>query len=165
MFCRSLRHKYEQRLLEYWVPGANTGPKRQFDSRIEEHFAAEDFPHRSCIARAGIPNVQGLIRSEMMAVTGMMISAMREKKNEDVAVIPVRGPPLSHPLCEKHKLIKLVGSWSLSRSSVDTPVSFRHISVSRNSVSKFGTASCTISRTVVGVRWTSFYGGSSALRC
>jgi hypothetical protein len=75
--------------MEHWSPGFESNPRRQFDWRIEDHFVAEGFPHCSCIGRAGIPDVQGLVRSEMMIVTGMMISAMREKRSENVVGVPV----------------------------------------------------------------------------
>lgn len=68
-----------------------TDPRRQYDWRLERHFKAENFPHSSCIGRTGLINVQGLVRSEMMIITGMMISAMREKRNKAVVNPPVGG--------------------------------------------------------------------------
>ena len=66
-------------------------PKRQCRSNVSHHFVAEGFPHRSIVALAGVPNVKGLVRSEMMTVTGMMISAMREKEKKDITIVPVSG--------------------------------------------------------------------------
>lgn len=75
-------------LYETLAPGLQSNPKRQFNWNMCDHLAAEGFPHRSCISIAGIPDVKGLVRSELMVVTGMMISAMRGIGNKDV-IVPV----------------------------------------------------------------------------
>lgn len=77
--------------MEHGHPGTVTNPTCQYDWRLEEHFIAENFPHTSCIGRTGLLDVQGLVRSEMMIITGMMLMAMREKRNEAVANPPVGG--------------------------------------------------------------------------
>lgn len=97
-FERRYKTTYEMRLMEHRSPGIESNPKCQFDWRIEKHFVAEGFPHRSYIARAGVPDVQGLLRNEMMIITGMMISAMREKTNQHIVVFPVCSALLSNPL-------------------------------------------------------------------
>jgi hypothetical protein len=89
MSSHSYKSTYQKLLMEHWSPGIHSDPRRQFDWRLEEDFAADKFPHRSCIGRAGIPNVNGLVRSEMMIVTGMMISALRERGNEGLVIVPV----------------------------------------------------------------------------
>ena len=80
------------------MAGFPEDPTCQFHWCIEEHFSAQGFPHRSCISRAGVPNVQGLIRSEMMIVIGIMLSVMREKTNQDITIVPVRTTLISEPL-------------------------------------------------------------------
>jgi hypothetical protein len=87
--CRSHKSRYQMLLWESGSLGYTLNPRRQFYWHLEDHFAAEGFPHRSCISRAGIPDVKGLTRGEMMIVTGMMIAAMREKGAEGVLVVPV----------------------------------------------------------------------------
>jgi len=64
-------------------------PRRLSDWHIEDRFEAKGFPHRSCISIAGIADVKGLTRAEMMIVTAMMISAMREERAKDVLIVPV----------------------------------------------------------------------------
>ena len=88
---RSLRKSstYENLLYEPWANRFEPDPKSNFEWHVCNHLVAAGFPHRSCLSIAGIPDVEGLIRSEMMVATGMMISAMREKGNVDVAVVPV----------------------------------------------------------------------------
>lgn len=93
--CCSHKSRYQMRLLESRSLGYTLNPRLQFDWRIEDHFAAEGFPHRSCVSRAAVPDVTGLTRSEMMIVTGMMIAAMREKGNQRALVVPVCYYPLS----------------------------------------------------------------------
>jgi hypothetical protein len=75
-------------LQEQWTPACGE-PMRQSSWRPEEYFAAKCLPNRSCVSRAGIPDVQGLTRHEMMIVTGMMIAAMGEYGNGSVVLVPV----------------------------------------------------------------------------
>jgi hypothetical protein len=64
-------------------------PRRLSNWHIEERFEAKGFPHRSCISMAGIADVKGLTRAEMMIVTAMMISTMREERAKEFLVVPV----------------------------------------------------------------------------
>jgi hypothetical protein len=85
---RSYKSTYQKLLYENDCRD-DTNPRRRFQWRLQDHLVAEGFPHRSYISLAEVPDVQGLIRSEMMSVTGMMVSAMREKRNEDITIMPV----------------------------------------------------------------------------
>lgn len=69
-------------------------PRHQRDWRMDDLFVAEGLPHRSCISLAEVQDVQGLVRSEMMTVTGMMVSAMREDQTDEITAMPV-SPGLS----------------------------------------------------------------------
>jgi hypothetical protein len=80
---------YEKLLWEPYANRFQPDPKSEFQWHIADHLVAEGLPHRSYLCIAGVPDVEGLIRSEMMVVTGMMISAMREKQNEAFTIMPV----------------------------------------------------------------------------
>lgn len=140
-------------------------PRRQFDWALADHFEAPNFPHRSLLAHAAIPNVQGLIRNEMMIVTGMMIAVMREKGNEDHLIDPVSRAVRYTSIIDKRKLTTSNGSWFLSQYRLSSPGSFKRMFVSTNSGSESGTASCTILKIAAGARWISSYPGSSATHC
>jgi hypothetical protein len=81
--------KYEMRLWETYAHFDPPNPRSVSNWHIAERFEAKGFPHRSCISIAGIADVKGLTRAEVMIVTAMMISAMREEGAKDVFVVPV----------------------------------------------------------------------------
>ena len=88
-FRRFPRSTYEKLLYEPYAIRFLPGPKSEYQWHIADHFVAKGLPHRSYLCVAGVSDVEGLIRSEMMVVTGMMVSAMREKQNEDFTIFPV----------------------------------------------------------------------------
>jgi hypothetical protein len=81
--------KYEMLLWETFAHFDPPDPRRLSNWHIEERFEAKGFPHRSCISMAGIADVKGLTRAEMMIVTAMMISTMREERAKEFLVVPV----------------------------------------------------------------------------
>ncbi|KAF7506618.1 hypothetical protein GJ744_011550 [Endocarpon pusillum] len=85
--CR--QGSYEMLLQEHYSPYDDRGPRCQSEWGLRNAFVAEGYPHRSCISLAGIPDIKGLTRNELMIVTGMMISTMRAKGNENVLVVPL----------------------------------------------------------------------------
>ena len=68
---------YAKLLYEPWAIRHKPHPKSEFSWRISNRLVAKGLPHRSYVCVAGVPDVEGLIRSEMMVITGVMISTMR----------------------------------------------------------------------------------------
>jgi len=65
-------------------------PTRQSSWRLLEVFTTTNsLPHRSCIACHEIMDVTGIVRSEIMILTGLMIARMRSKTHLDHEVFPV----------------------------------------------------------------------------
>jgi hypothetical protein len=70
---------------------SETDPTTQFEWHRGETFEAEGYPHRTCISAHAIPNASGLLRSEMMIITGMMLGRMESEDHQQQEVFPVRG--------------------------------------------------------------------------
>jgi hypothetical protein len=78
-----------ERMLHENGNGSTTDPTRQFDWSLDGMFEALPLPHQISMSRHFLPNVQGLIRSEMMIIAGVIGTRMKRCRFRDHEIFPV----------------------------------------------------------------------------
>ena len=77
----------------------SSDPTRQFEWEIASMFETKNLPHQTCMAIHVVPNVHGLLRSELMIIAGLMLERMRRRRFQDQEVFPVFSPCTSRTMC------------------------------------------------------------------
>ncbi len=85
----SLNGSYERWLGEQTHPDPGTAPTRQYEWSLNGVLEAKGYPHLICFACHEVPNTTGLIRSEMMILTSLMIAQMRRTMDNLHETYPV----------------------------------------------------------------------------
>jgi hypothetical protein len=83
--------EYEDRLHEFVWGTSSKDPTAQYEWDQQEVFEAAGCPHRTCIAIQSLPDVRGLVRSEMMTIMAMMLAQMEREFYGREEAFPVSG--------------------------------------------------------------------------